>query len=79
MKDNTLGFYSTHDLREAARKRLPHGLFEFMDRGNDDDLAMLCLSELVRRIRAKRSGRTSVSPSRFPPPASDSLLPCQPR
>lgn len=40
MKDSTLGFYSTHDLREAARKRLPHGLFEFMDRGNDDDVAM---------------------------------------
>jgi len=40
MKDTTLGFYSTHDLREAARRRLPHGLFEFMDRGNDDDVAM---------------------------------------
>src|SRR6185503_11393732 len=40
MKDNTLGLYNTADLREAARKRLPHGLFEFMDRGNDDDVAM---------------------------------------
>jgi isopentenyl diphosphate isomerase/L-lactate dehydrogenase-like FMN-dependent dehydrogenase len=40
MKDDTLGFHSTADLREAARKRLPHGLFEFMDRGNDDDVAM---------------------------------------
>jgi (S)-mandelate dehydrogenase len=40
MKDGTLGFYNTADLREAARRRLPHGLFEFMDRGNDDDVAM---------------------------------------
>jgi isopentenyl diphosphate isomerase/L-lactate dehydrogenase-like FMN-dependent dehydrogenase len=40
MKDDTLGLYDTADLREAARRRLPHGLFEFMDRGNDDDVAM---------------------------------------
>jgi isopentenyl diphosphate isomerase/L-lactate dehydrogenase-like FMN-dependent dehydrogenase len=40
MRDDTLGFYNTADLREAARRRLPHGLFEFMDRGNDDDVAM---------------------------------------
>ncbi len=40
MKDDTLGLYNTADLREAARRRLPKGLFEFMDRGNDDELAM---------------------------------------
>ena len=40
MKDDTLGFYNTADLREAARRRLPHGLFEFMDRGNDDEIAV---------------------------------------
>jgi isopentenyl diphosphate isomerase/L-lactate dehydrogenase-like FMN-dependent dehydrogenase len=40
MKDDILGLYDTGDLREAARRRLPHGLFEFMDRGNDDDVAM---------------------------------------
>jgi isopentenyl diphosphate isomerase/L-lactate dehydrogenase-like FMN-dependent dehydrogenase len=40
MTDNTLGFYNTADLREAARRRLPKGLFEFMDRGNDDEVAM---------------------------------------
>jgi isopentenyl diphosphate isomerase/L-lactate dehydrogenase-like FMN-dependent dehydrogenase len=40
MTDNTLGFYNTTDLREAARRRLPKGLFEFMDRGNDDEVAM---------------------------------------
>jgi L-lactate dehydrogenase (cytochrome)/(S)-mandelate dehydrogenase len=40
MSDSTLGYYSTADLREAARCRLPKGLFEFMDRGNDDEIAM---------------------------------------
>ena len=40
MPDDTLGFYNTADLREAARRRLPKGLFEFMDRGNDDEVAM---------------------------------------
>ncbi|HTE15936.1 MAG TPA: alpha-hydroxy acid oxidase [Burkholderiales bacterium] len=40
MTNDTLGFYNTADLREAARRRLPKGLFEFMDRGNDDEVAM---------------------------------------
>ena len=30
MIDDTLGFYNTADLREAARRRLPKGLFEYM-------------------------------------------------
>ena len=40
MTDATLGLYDTTDLRNAAKKRLPKGLFEFMDRGNDDEVAM---------------------------------------
>ena len=40
MTDDTLGYYSTADLRAAAKARLPKGLFEFMDRGNDDEVAM---------------------------------------
>ena len=40
MKDDTLGLYNTADLREAARRRLPKGLLEFMDSGNDDEIAM---------------------------------------
>ena len=40
MTDDSLGFYNTADLRDAARRRLPKGLFEFMDRGNDDEVAM---------------------------------------
>ena len=40
MSDDSLGFYSSADLRAAAKARLPKGLFEFMDRGNDDEVAM---------------------------------------
>jgi L-lactate dehydrogenase (cytochrome)/(S)-mandelate dehydrogenase len=40
MFNATPEFYSTADLREAAQRRLPRGLFEFMDRGNDDEIAM---------------------------------------
>ncbi|WP_423459456.1 alpha-hydroxy acid oxidase [Ottowia sp. VDI28] len=32
--------YNFHDLREKARVRLPHGLFEFIDRGVEDDAAI---------------------------------------
>jgi isopentenyl diphosphate isomerase/L-lactate dehydrogenase-like FMN-dependent dehydrogenase len=51
MNDDTLGFYSTHDLREAAKRRLPKGLFEFMDRGNDDEVAMRDNRAELERIK----------------------------
>ncbi len=41
--------YSIEDFREIARKRLPKGLFEFIDRGNDDEVAM------VENIKALQS------------------------
>src|SRR5262249_38478815 len=50
---DTLGFYNTSDLREAARRRLPHGLFEFMDRGNDDEIAVRENRAALERIRLK--------------------------
>jgi isopentenyl diphosphate isomerase/L-lactate dehydrogenase-like FMN-dependent dehydrogenase len=53
MKDETLGFYNTADLREAARRRLPKGLFEFMDRGNDDEVAMRENRIALERIKLK--------------------------
>ncbi|HEV7802175.1 MAG TPA: alpha-hydroxy acid oxidase [Burkholderiales bacterium] len=32
--------YNIADLREIAQRRLPKGLFEFIDRGNDDEIAV---------------------------------------
>ncbi|HWL46732.1 MAG TPA: alpha-hydroxy acid oxidase [Sphingomonadaceae bacterium] len=34
------GCFNIHDLREAARRRLPRGIFEFVDRGAEDELAL---------------------------------------
>jgi isopentenyl diphosphate isomerase/L-lactate dehydrogenase-like FMN-dependent dehydrogenase len=50
---DTLGVYSVADLREIARSRLPHGLFEFIDRGNDDDVAMRENIEALARIKLR--------------------------
>jgi (S)-mandelate dehydrogenase len=33
--------YNIFDLREAAKKRLPRGVFEFFDRGTEDEIALV--------------------------------------
>jgi isopentenyl diphosphate isomerase/L-lactate dehydrogenase-like FMN-dependent dehydrogenase len=39
------------DLRELARRRLPHGLFDFIDGGNEDDVALRNNRAALERIR----------------------------
>ena len=40
--DSTLGAYNIFDLRDIAVRRVPKGLFEFVDRGaEDEDLKLL--------------------------------------
>ena len=57
--------YTTEDLRLIAKRRLPRGLFEFIDRGSEDDLAVArnrrALEEmtLVPRIMKDVSTRSS--------------------
>lgn len=41
MSGDTLGAYDVADLRALARRRLPKGVFEFFDRGNGDEVALL--------------------------------------
>src|SRR3954447_8222798 len=53
MANTSLGLYNTDDLREGARRRLPKGLFEFMDRGNDDEVAMHHNRAALEAIRFK--------------------------
>lgn len=60
MADNTLGAYNIFELREMALKRVPKGLFEFVDRGTSDILA--------RVIGATSSSRSS--DLNFMPPAA---------
>lgn len=49
--DPTLGAYDIADLREMARRRLPKGIFEFMDRGNGDEVALANNREAFERIK----------------------------
>ena len=39
--DSSLGAYDVADLRELARRRLPKGVFEFFDRGNGEEAALV--------------------------------------
>ena len=40
MKDISKSAYNIADLREIAQRRLPKGLFEFVDRGTEDEIAL---------------------------------------
>jgi len=47
------GTLNLADVREAARRRLPRGIFEFIDRGAEDDDALANNREAFRRIRLR--------------------------
>jgi len=49
--DKTLGAYDIADLRELARRRLPRGVFEFFDRGNGDEVAVVENRVAFERIK----------------------------
>src|SRR5687768_6617372 len=59
--DNTLGAYNIFDLREMAQRRLPKGLFEFVDRGTDDEVSLRNNREVFERIRFKPRTLVDVS------------------
>lgn len=53
--------YSIADFREIAKHKLPKGLFEFIDRGNDDEIAMQENIEALARIKLVSRVLTDVS------------------
>ena len=53
MAGTTLGAYNIADLRELAKKRLPRGLFEFMDRGCEDEVSLRNNRAAFERIKLK--------------------------
>ena len=53
MADKTLGAYNIADLRELAKQRLPRGLFEFMDRGCEDEVSLHNNRAVFERIKLK--------------------------
>lgn len=53
MTDDTLGAYNIADLREMARGRLPKGMFEFLDRGTEDEVALRNNRAAFERIKLR--------------------------
>jgi (S)-mandelate dehydrogenase len=43
--------YNIHDLRDQAKRRLPRAIFEFVDRGTEDDLLIRQNIEALQRIK----------------------------
>lgn len=61
MGDQTLKAYNIFDLREIARRRLPKGLFEFVDRGTEDEVSLRNNRAVFERIRLKPRTLVDVS------------------
>ena len=61
MVDKTLGAYNIFDLREQALKRVPKGLFEFVDRGTEDEISLRNNRAVFDRIRFKPRTLVDVS------------------
>ncbi len=45
--------YNIFDLRAVAKKRLPKGVFEFLDRGTEDEIALAENREAFKRIKLR--------------------------
>ena len=59
--DHTLGAYNIADLREMARRRLPKGMFEFVDRGTEDEVALANNRAAFERIKFRPRTLVDVS------------------
>jgi isopentenyl diphosphate isomerase/L-lactate dehydrogenase-like FMN-dependent dehydrogenase len=53
--------YSVADLREAARRRLPRAVFEFVDRGSEDEIALGNNRDAFHRIKLMHRALVDVS------------------
>jgi len=53
--------YNIADLREAARRRLPKGVFEFVDRGTEDEVALRNNRAAFERIKLRPRSLVDVS------------------
>jgi len=61
MQDKSLGAYNIFDLREIAQRRLPKGIFEFVDRGSEDEVALRNNRSAFDRIKLKPRTLVDVS------------------
>jgi len=53
MRDETLAAFNVADLRDIARRRLPKGIFEFVDRGAEDEVSLRNNRAAFDRIRLR--------------------------
>lgn len=53
--------YNIADLREAARKRLPRCVFEFFDRGSEDEVALRGNREAFQKVKLRNKVMVDVS------------------
>lgn len=53
--------YNVNDLREAARRRLPRGVFEFVDRATEDEVALRNNRAAFERIKLRHRALMDVS------------------
>ncbi len=61
MADSNLGAYNIFDLRAQAQKRLPKGLFEFVDRGTEDEVSLRNNRAAFERIKFRPRTLVDVS------------------
>ena len=53
--------YNIHDLRAAAKRKLPKGVFEFVDRGTEDEVALRNNRSAFERLKLKHRAFVDVS------------------
>ena len=61
MASDDLGAYNIEDLRQMAKKRLPRGIFEYVDGGAEDGIALKRNREVYRSLKIKNRVLLNVS------------------
>ncbi len=61
MTGGDLGAYNIDDLRREARRRLPRGIFEYVDRGAEDEVALRHNTAVYRSLKIKNRVLADVS------------------
>jgi (S)-mandelate dehydrogenase len=61
MSKNNLGAYNIEDLRQKAKKRLPSGVFDYVDRGAEDEIALRNNRKAFEELKLKNRVLVDVS------------------
>ncbi len=68
---------NVYDLRDAAKRRLPKGVFDFVDRATEDHLAVANNRSAFERIKLRHRALVDVSAAASPPRYSASRPACR--